>query len=117
MTESESSPVEAIKKFFARDVEIDVYLPDGWAGGRAMENQHDLKSVSLLPGELVVNLGEGFVLTVRGEALSVREIVTTVLWPNGSPAIEISGFKELTFRVPGLTRTYDQGVALFVAGI
>jgi hypothetical protein len=116
MTEGGSAAAKVIKAFFARDVPIDLFLPDGWSGGRPMENYHDLKSVSLLPEELIVNLKGGFSLAVRGKSHSVRETVTKLLWPNGSPAVEISEFKELIYRWPGGSSTYDGGVALFVAG-
>ncbi len=117
MTQNGRVAVKTIKALFERGVPVDLYLPDGWSGGRPGENQFNLKAVTPQPGKLIVNLGGGWRLTAHGEAVSVRPIVTKVRDElRGNPAVEISGFKELIYRNPSRERRYDEGVAMFVGG-
>lgn len=84
-----------IDAFFARGVTVDLHLPDGWYGGRPMENQHELTLVMDRPARMIVELDERILLTFTGESMLIDEVSTTLLDAHGTPAIRISQFAQL----------------------
>jgi hypothetical protein len=114
-------PSKVVEAFFNRGVNVDLHLPDGWYGGRAMENQHDLTLVVERPARLIVELDERILLTFTGDALTVRPTTTDVLDAGGTPAVEIADFKHLVVdaRLYGgddvEATVYTTGVVLLVS--
>jgi hypothetical protein len=107
--------------FFERRTAVDLYLPDGWYGGRPMDGQHELTLVLERPARLLIELDEHILLTFTGEDVSVAPVSTTVLDRAGTPAIQIGSFRQLVVdaRLYGSQETtakiYSTGTVLLVS--
>lgn len=121
--ESASAAALAIREFFQRDVTVGLHLPDGWFGGRPMENQHELTFVLDRPDRLLVELDERLLLVFTGEGIRVERATTTLLLSTGTPAVSISGFAQLIvdLRLYGSTdvraTVYPGGEVTFVSAL
>lgn len=110
-----------ISEFFQRGRTVGLLLPDGWYGGRPMENQHVLTLALDRPDRLIVELDEHILVTFTGSNLSVEEIVTEALDRRGSPAVAVSGYRQavLDARLYGSDETtanvYRDAPVLFVS--
>jgi len=87
---NEAAEVEA---FFASIWGADLLLPDGWFGGRPMENQHELSFARRLQKRLLVELDGQMLLSFSGEVVATR---TTTHYGLGgdNPTLVISGFRQ-----------------------
>jgi hypothetical protein len=110
-----------ISEFFQRGSTVGLQLPDGWYGGRPMENQHVLTLALDRPGRLIVELDEHILLTFTGSNLSVEDVVTEALDRHGTPAVAVNGYRQavLDVRLYGSDETtakvYRDGPVLFVS--
>jgi hypothetical protein len=107
--------------FFQRGSTVGLLLPDGWYGGRPMENQHVLTLALDRAGRLLVELDEHVLLTFTGPELWVEEILTDALDPAGTPAVAVGGFRQavLDARLYGSdnadVKVFRDGRILFVS--
>ncbi len=83
-----------LSEFFQRGTSVGLLLPDGWYGGRPMENQYVLTMTLQRPSRLLVELDEHLLLTFTGEDLRVDEVVTEELDDRGTPAISVNSYRQ-----------------------
>ncbi len=111
-----------IEDFFGRGFPVGLYLPDGWYGGRPMDNQHELTLALDRPARLLVELDEHVLLTFTGESMTVERTTTHVLDGAGTPAVRVAGFAQLVVdaRRYGSSKVratiYTDGEVVFVSG-
>jgi hypothetical protein len=95
MTVEQDPALAAISGFFARGVAVGLHLPDGWYGGRPMENHHELTFLQRRPARLILELDERILLTFTGEDISVKAVDSDLLDPARTPSVEFDGFSQL----------------------
>jgi hypothetical protein len=83
----------AVNAFFDRVTVAGLLLPDGWFGGRPMENQHRLTFVAERPKRLLIELDEQVLLSFSGRP-DVNVITTDHAMARGTPTLEISRFRQ-----------------------
>lgn len=110
-----------ISEFFQRGSTVGLLLPDGWYGGRPMENQHVLTLALDRPDRLLVELDEHVLLTFTGSDLSVENVITEALDKHGTPAVAVNGYRQavLDARLYGsddtAVKVYREHPVLFVS--
>jgi hypothetical protein len=82
-----------VKGFFAKCEVAGLLLPDGWFGGRPMENQHRLTFVAQRPKRLLVELDDQILLSFSGGAV-VTETTSQHALLGGTPTLVVSGFRQ-----------------------
>jgi hypothetical protein len=83
-----------ITRFFKKVTGADLLLPDGWFGGRPMENIHRLTFVEARPKRLLLELGDHLLFSFSGP-LRVEETRTTYALADGTPTLVIDSFEQL----------------------
>jgi hypothetical protein len=83
-----------ITEFFERAKGADLLLPDGWFGGRPMENRHRLTFVVERPKRLLIELDDQVLLSFSGP-VKVEETRTNYALADGTPTLLIEGFTQL----------------------
>jgi len=109
-----------VKTFFANCEVAGLLLPDGWFGGRPMENQHRLTFVAQRPKRLLVELDDQILLSFSGDAV-VTQTTSQHALLRGTPTLVVSGFRQCVLDYlqygsdePHLA-SYSQGQVQFVA--
>ena len=114
----DESSADDVRMFFAFAGGADLLLPDGWFGGRPMENFHQLTFVTARPKRLVIELDDHLLLSFSGTPEVKRAIS-----PLGTDkAIVIRGFRQCVLEyleyggdeAPHV-RSYDGGDVWLVA--
>jgi hypothetical protein len=89
--------VENVIQGFFKDADgPSLLLPDGWFGGRPMENQHDLTFISVRPSRLLIELDDQLLLSITGEP-RIEVTTTDLAVADGSPTLVIEGFSQAVF--------------------
>ena len=84
---------EAVRGFFAEASVAGLLLPDGWFGGRPMENHHRLTFVASRPKRLLIELDENVLLSFSG-APTVERASSAHAAADGTRTLVISGYRQ-----------------------
>lgn len=107
---------QTIEGFFQRGPAVDLYLPNGWYGGRPMENQHELTMLIERPSRLIVEIDERILLTFTGSELTVEAVFTDLLDSRGTPSVRVGGFRQLVVDARLYGRSDDASAVVFREG-
>lgn len=116
-----SSFPKDIKQFFSRNIPVGLHFPDGWFGGRPMENHCDLTFVHHSPSHLILELNDHILLTFCGKDLCVERTIIDLLTPDGAPAVTVTDFVHCVVdnvyqgATDGSVDVYREGVIAFVS--
>lgn len=80
-----------VESFFEQAEVAGLLLPDGWYGGRPMENHHRLTFVAQRPKRLLIELDDRILLSFSGRP-KVEVATTKHALMAGTPTLIISGF-------------------------
>jgi hypothetical protein len=86
-----------VRKFFEDNITVGLLLPDGWFGGRPMENQHRLTFVAARPRRLIVELDDRLLLSFSGESFIVEKKTSNLALESGTPSLEFRGYQQCIF--------------------
>ena len=86
----------AIQSFFDTAGAAGLLLPNGWFGGRPMENHHRLTLVVDRPHHLIVELDSQVLLIFSGNAV-VSEGRSDLALAAGTPSLTIGAFSQCVF--------------------
>ena len=106
-----------VTKFFRTHSFAALLLPDGWFGGRPMENQHRLTFVASRPKRLLIELDDQVLLSIIGKRVSVRHITRDL-----GQSLVLDGFRACVIEYldygddrPQPVMTFSDGAIEFVA--
>lgn len=110
----------AVEAFFREVHAADLLLPDGWFGGRPMENQHELTFVVERPRRLLMELDDQLLLSFSPQ-VKVTRTTSQLALRRGTPALVLSGFGQCTLEYVEYgsdrphERSYNDGQVILVA--
>jgi hypothetical protein len=114
--------VAVVESFFQQVKFAGLLLPDGWYGGRPMENRHRLTFVAQRPKRLLIELDDRILLSFSGDP-TVQVTKTEHAMTDGTPTLVVSGFRQavvdyLEYVNDSLhVRPYAAGAVSFVAAV
>jgi hypothetical protein len=82
-----------VRRFFEETLVAGLLLPDGWFGGRPMENHHRLTFVVARPKRLLLELDEHLLLSLSGMPL-VERTGSALEGSDGASTLVISGYQQ-----------------------
>lgn len=111
-----------IRSFFESNISIGLFLPDGWFGGRPMENHHKLSFLVVRPNRLILELDDHLLLSFTGDGFQVENKVSKKILQSGTPSLEFKNYQQVTFeyleygtRKPN-EKTFREGVVCLISG-
>lgn len=111
---------DRLREFWREHGPPGLLLPDGWFGGRPMENEHELTFLAARPKRLLIELDNQVLITLAGTELRITEVVTYHSLASGETTLELTGFSQAVVEYlgyvndrPGL-REYDRGTISLV---
>lgn len=85
-----------VKNFFRNNRGVGLLLPDGWFGGRPMENQHDLTLIVERPKRLLIELDDQLLLSFS-PTFHVELTTSKLAMSRGTDTLVIERFGQCVF--------------------
>ncbi len=85
-----------VRAFFDEVLVAGLLLPDGWFGGRPMENHHQLTFLAARPKRLLLELDEQLLLSFSGAPI-VERTTSELALRDGTPTLLIRDFRQCVF--------------------